>query len=377
MNIPIVIPCYNRINSLKRLLQSLEQANYGNYKPLLIFSIDKSNNNDVADFISTYNWLHGEKLIYQHDHNIGLKENILFCGDLTPNYDGIILLEDDLVVSSAFYLYAIDAAQFYQNENNIAGISLYSYEYEELGEFRFYPFITEYDTYFMQWTSSWGQLWLKHHWTDFRTWYNKTDIININVPHQVKLWTNSWKKYYLAYMIETDKYFVYPFVSYTNEFGEIGEHYIEQIGVNTVNLYMGNSPKKKFQPFNLAIYLYDAFFELKPQIIELNSQKIKVELDLNGNKCFNEIKESYFISSYLYTQNHLRAFGSMLIPYELNIIQNQKGKSFFLYDKNTVAKQTKSISVEFIQTKRKVLNRKEMLFNLLRRFKEKYIYFQN
>jgi hypothetical protein len=333
LNIPIVIPCFNRVNSLKRLLISLEHANYGDYKPALIFSVDKSENNAIIDFISMYNWIHGEKIIYKHEQNIGLKENILFCGDLTIKYDGIILLEDDLYVSPAFYLYAISAAQFYKNEKNISGISLYSYEYEELGYYRFYPFTVEYDTYFIQWPSSWGQLWLKHHWGNFRKWYNEQPA-DLNIPRQMKLWTHSWKKYYLAYMIETHKYFVYPFVSYTNEFGEPGVHHNNNgyININTVNLYLGSFPKVYFQPFADAIYLYDAFFELKSQIIDFNDKKIRVDFDLNGNKDTNFIQSDYIISG-KNNGKYIKSYGSIYIPYELNILLEEKGNSFFLYEK--------------------------------------------
>ncbi|MDR2408052.1 MAG: glycosyltransferase [Bacteroidales bacterium] len=361
MNIPIVIPCFNRVNSLKRLLVSLEQANYGDYKPALIFSIDKSENNDVIDFITMYHWIHGEKIIYKREHNIGLKENILFCGDLTVKYDGIILIEDDLYVSPAFYLYAINAAQFYKTEKNISGISLYSYEYEELGHYRFYPFIVEYDTYFMQWPSSWGQLWLKHHWENFRIWYNEqlTDLINI--PHQVKLWTHSWKKYYLSYMIETDKYFVYPFVSYTNELGGSGVHYTEHLNVNTVNLYMDSSPRIYFQPFDAAIYLYDAFFELKPQIINLNDTKIRADFDLNGNKDIGFMQSDYVISN-KNNGKHIKSYGSIYVPYELNILSGEKGNSFFLYEKQMFLSSKKTRQTfEFMKTKRKIFIVKEMI----------------
>jgi hypothetical protein len=362
MNIPIIIPCFNRINSLKRLLTSLEKANYGDYKPALIFSVDKSENNSAIDFISMYNWIHGEKIIYRHERNIGLKENILFCGDLTITCDGIILIEDDLYVSPAFYLYAINAAQFYQKEKNISGISLYSYEYEELRLYKFYPFITEYDTYFMQWASSRGQLWLRHHWENFKIWYNERQTADLNnIPHKVKLWTNSWKKYYLAYMIENDKYFVYPFVSYTNEFGEPGIHYIEQLNVNTVNLYMDSSPKISFQPFDTAIYLYDAFFELNPQIIDLNNKKIKVDFDLNGNKDIEFIESNYIVSS-KNNGKYINSYGSIYIPYELNILLNEKGNSFFLYGKQMFFSSEKTWQTfEFIKMKRKLLIVKEMI----------------
>lgn len=46
MNIGIVIPCYNRVDSLNRLLVSLKGANYLGEEVDLIFSIDYSGINN-------------------------------------------------------------------------------------------------------------------------------------------------------------------------------------------------------------------------------------------------------------------------------------------------------------------------------------------
>jgi hypothetical protein len=205
---------------------------------------------------------------------------------------------------------------------------------------------------------------------DFRKWHNKAMLLN--VPHQIKPWKKSWKKYYVAYMIETDKYFVYPFVSYTNELGEAGVHYNEQLTLNTVSLYTDLLPRTNFQPFENADYLYDAFFELKPATIELNGKKIKVEFDLSANKHLDEIKEDYFVSGCRYESEIMASFDNRFIPYELNILQNQKGNSFFLYKKSTV-KESKKRKYEFelITGKRKFLVQRDMLLCIMKRLREK------
>lgn len=52
MKIGIVIPCYNRVSSLQRLLASLLEANYGNSQVDLTFSIDYSGTDEV-EFAAT------------------------------------------------------------------------------------------------------------------------------------------------------------------------------------------------------------------------------------------------------------------------------------------------------------------------------------
>lgn len=192
MKIAIVIPSFNRPQALQRLLNSLYNARYSEDVDL-IFSIDFSGNDDVKIVAEKCMWRFGNKKIICHKNNLGLRQNILFCGDLTSEYDAIILLEDDLVVSPSFFTYAIKAASFYDNNDKIAGISLYSYSVCEIGNFRFYPFLDEYDTYFIQWPSSWGQLWTRKQWISFREWQKLgKNLVTLDIPDEVKYdWSHS------------------------------------------------------------------------------------------------------------------------------------------------------------------------------------------
>ncbi|MEI6864957.1 hypothetical protein [Flavicella sp.] len=58
------------------------------------------------------------------------------------------------------------AATFYMEESKVAGISLYSYEYEELGWYQFYPKNLGTDNFFMQWAASWGLSSCAINWPD-------------------------------------------------------------------------------------------------------------------------------------------------------------------------------------------------------------------
>ena len=63
MNIAIVVVTYNRVDSLSRLMDSLERASYGNDRIPLIISVDKSNTNVVEDFADNYVWPYGDKIV--------------------------------------------------------------------------------------------------------------------------------------------------------------------------------------------------------------------------------------------------------------------------------------------------------------------------
>ena len=104
-NIAIVIPCYNRLDTLKVLLDSLLNARYDRSVEL-VFSIDYSGNEDIYNLVDEFTWPYGKKNIIRHKENIGLRRNIISCGDLTSEYDAVIVLEDDLIVSPLFFDYA-------------------------------------------------------------------------------------------------------------------------------------------------------------------------------------------------------------------------------------------------------------------------------
>jgi hypothetical protein len=154
----IVVVAYNRPVSLKRLLSSLEKSrSIENAK--LIISIDNQEprNFNVKEIAEEFHWPFGEKEVIYQKQRLGLRKHILQCGDLAKKYGSVIILEDDLFVSPVFYEYTIDALKYYDNDENIAGISLYNPPIHDLCSNPFRPIQNESDVYFMQFPSSLGQ----------------------------------------------------------------------------------------------------------------------------------------------------------------------------------------------------------------------------
>lgn len=329
----IVIPCYNRLDTLKVLLDSLMRAHYGD-NVSLVFSIDNSGSDAIFNFATDFQWKYGEKIIIHHSENIGLKRNLLSCGDLTDRFDAVIVLEDDLLVSPSFFDYACAAYDYYKTNDQIAGISLFSYkESENLHTFN--PLTYGYDTYFVQWTSSWGQLWTKNQWDLFKKWYNyhSEDISSIPIPNFVKMWNNSWKKYHIAYLVETNRYFVYPIVSYTSVQPALGVH-IAEVRLdrdNIVPLCSGIRREFMFQKLDNAIK-YDCFFEIKSLMINLKGEDIIADLNIYGDKNKENIINEYFVSTkQIPNATSLRSWGIVSLPFEDNIINSIEGEDLFLY----------------------------------------------
>ena len=332
MKIGICIIAYNRIDSLKRVLTSLEHAYYDE-KITLIISIDKSQTTQVEDFAKQYIWNNGEKIVITHPKNLGLRKHVLKCGDLLENYDALIVLEDDISVAPSFYYYAKQCVEKYADNDDIAGISLYNFPINYINRLPFYPLQSDSDIYLMKCAQSWGQVWMKKQWNDFIAWYkdNSEEFGEMNhLPTAVCKWPkSSWLKYHTRYCIENDKYFVYPYVALSTNNSDRGTHVSKQ---NTLfQSYMLFGEKKIF---NLKdIVKYDGFFENENIINFLNLHKTELCVDFYGNKN-NKQNCRYWLTRKKMNYHIINSYSLTYKPYELNIIFNKLGYDIFLYDTN-------------------------------------------
>ncbi|HWV71967.1 MAG TPA: glycosyltransferase, partial [Pseudosphingobacterium sp.] len=278
----IVIVGFNRPKSLERLLSSIRNGQYCHDDIDMVISIDYQNSEarrEVLDIANKFSWNHGNKLVINHNENLGLRKHVLTCGDLTSQYQSIIMLEDDLVVSPYFYTYAQTMLSFYNNSPEIGGISLYNHKrnfcnklpFEVLGE-------RNSDVYFLQIASSWGQAWTAKQWKEFKEWYNKGQQLDVEdlIPSEVISWPNSsWLKFFIKYLVVTNKYFVYPKNSLSTNFGDGGTHNLKSNSSYQVPLDLSDDPDLKLIPLNRSINVYDAFFEILPATLKkLNLQLI-------------------------------------------------------------------------------------------------------
>lgn len=335
LSIPIVVVAYNRPRSLSRILQSLDNALYP-YPVELIISIDKSDVPEVLDLATKFIWRHGKKRIIAHSVNLGLRKHVLACGSLSSDHDAIILLEDDLFVSPGFYTYTVQAIGFYSDDPKISGISLYAHAYNETAHKTFIPLSDNSDVFFMQLPSSWGQCWTKSQWSDFLTWYdvNKESDITIQegIPDNVAYWPEtSWKKYFVKFLIDTDRYFVYPRFSLTTNCGDPGTHFNNKLNFQQVPL-LTVLRDFKFSPLSDSMAVYDANCELLPAKLNLLVPclgKFSYTVDLYGCKSKYQIRTKYVLTTRKCTE-FIQAFSREIKPHEANVISGIEGNEIFL-----------------------------------------------
>lgn len=336
MNIAICIIAYNRLSSLKRVLKSLEQANYDSEITLLI-SIDKSNSTIVEEYAKKYIWNKGCKIVITHKENLGLRRHVLKSGDLLKEYDALIVLEDDISVAPSFYYYAKQCINKYYNNDNIAGISLYNFPLNYQNQKPFYPLQTDSDVYLMQCAQSWGQVWMKKQWFEFKEWYLAHNEEFHELPHLPKAICNwpksSWLKYHTRYCIEKNKYFVYPYVSLSTNNADIGTHYNKKTTLFQSLLLFG---QKNIFNINPTIK-YDGFFENEILYKVLGLEVEDLCIDFYGEK-MNRLNKRYWLTRKQLSYKILTSYSLSLKPYEWNIINDIQGEELFLYDTSIIEK---------------------------------------
>lgn len=338
MRFVIVAIACSREKSLARLLRSLANADYGNESVDLIVSIDKSENqSEVACVADSFEWAYGRKLVLIREKREGLKAHVFACGDLASGYEAMIMLEDDIVVSPGFFAFASQAIEYYKDDGRIAGVSLYKHE-THTGTFRpFAPLKGEGDAFCMKFAQSWGQCWTRKMWGDFRDWYKERAGLILesdsDVPSYILSWNEqSWLKHFMRYLANTDKYFIYPYWSFSTNASEIGEHNKQANNDFQVNLCWQNGESDfNFQPFD-SLVKYDMYYERVGLDCALTRMfDGQLLFDLNGSRqSFGDA--DYAVSVVSMPYKVVLSMALAYRPIELNCCFLPEGKDIRVYD---------------------------------------------
>lgn len=343
----ITIIGYKNVEGVSRLLSSLDRVVFDE-EVMLIFSIDHSGVRNVEELAEEYQWVHGEKVVIAYEQNLGLKKHILKCGDYIEQYslDAMAVLEDDIYVSPEFFHYMKETVLWFSNNPQIAGISLYKHEYNIFAKHPFIDYDDGGDVFFMQYAMSWGQIWLKKQWNDFKEWYEADQWKNMDpdkIPANVLRWDKSWLKYHIMYCIDKDKYFVFPRKSLTTNFTDPGIHNKRSNTSMQVPLNQKQVGGWHFLDLNETKAVYDAFFENVGLKAFLNLED--VEVDLYGVKSVDKRKK-YLLTRKILPYVVEKSWGMALRPIEANIFGKIDGKDIFLYNTTLPAEKKPKVDMK-------------------------------
>lgn len=333
MNIAIVSLTYNRTSSLKRQLSSLEKAYYSENVDLII-SIDNSGSTEVEDFAESYKWQHGGKRIIKHEKRLGTRRHVMSLSKLFDTYEALVVLEDDITVAPSFMLYADACVKKYSSDSRIAGISLYNFNINYQEDLPFFPVKSQWDVYFMNCAQSWGEVWMKEQWIEFKNWYdNNSGSFNIDsLPRCLNEWPDkSWLKYHTRYCIEKDKYFVYPYYSLSTNNAEPGVNQRIADSLYQSEMLLGKQEVFRLPTLDDCEIKYDGFFNPKFLSKSLNIDKDNLTIDLYGNVPKVNYRR-FVLSTKQLPYTIKKSFSIELHPMEVNVIMNREGEELWLYD---------------------------------------------
>ena len=336
MNKPlIIITTYNRPNSLARLLHSLSVAEYKIQDIELIISIDYCEAQEsVIEIANSFSWEFGQKTVVTHESNLGLRKHMIKCFKRIVEHGSGILLEDDLIVSPQFYNYTCSCLNFFENDGRISGISLYEHYTVPFLGLPFLKIEDGYENYFLQFPSSWGQAWTAKQLANFLKWYeiHREKLDDSPLPPQVRYWSDkSWLKYYAAFLLEHNLFFVYPRKALTSNFSDAGTHIQENSHRFQIPM-LQQEIKWRFVSIGHSNNIYDSYFEIKQEIIKKNVPELKkFEFTVNLWGSYESLKTPFV----LVHENHKEAiyhYSESLKPISLNILQNFKGSGISLLE---------------------------------------------
>ncbi|MCR5356790.1 MAG: hypothetical protein K6E63_05225, partial [Lachnospiraceae bacterium] len=185
-------------------------------------------------------------------------------------------------------------------------------------------------------------------------------------------------KYYIKYLVNTDKYFLYPRVSFTTNFGDEGEHMagkdtvLNDLQVPLAGIRKYGQIDFHFSDIDESGAVYDAFFEN----MRLNHRLPAtadgdVSIDMYGMRQESGYKR-YVLSAKALPYRILESYGRRLRPIDANVLYKIEGKDFFLYDTEKPGKAPRINDVRRYLYNYRAIKAREMTAVLKYRIKSKF-----
>ena len=130
VDLRVIVMTYNRVNSLKKCLAALQDADIMGVKAALEIWIDISKNGimdvNVLRYAESFRWQHGQSCVHVQTKHSSSGHQWIYSWRPRPHSKEIgVFIEDDVDVSKYFFRFLKRARMFYTNYIEIVGISLY------------------------------------------------------------------------------------------------------------------------------------------------------------------------------------------------------------------------------------------------------------
>ncbi len=329
----IVIMAHNRPAELRRLLASITAAEIEPGTTLVV-SIDGGgdHHNAVRAIAEDVGWTHGDATIVEHDR-VGLVEHFHRCGDLTNEYDAIVLLEDDLVVGPAFHHWATAALGHAETDERIAGVSLAMPFFDGYQHLPFEPIIDGSDAIFAQVPWYDGMAWTHSMWQSYRA--NRDAVIDPATQiHRSfeSLGDDEWFPDAVRYLLTTGKYYLLPRAAQATNSGAAGTHFDRQTDYFQVPLSMRGPAEWRVTSLDDSLAVYDDHLEPAKRVVKRlvpELAEVDFAVDLLGVRDLTTVAEPHVITTRK-CDAALRSWGASLHPLVANLIHDTAGADIHL-----------------------------------------------
>ena len=343
MMFTIVITAYKRANSLERLLNSLISTYEIDEKINLIISLEAESSDSVITLAKQFEWELGMKEIIQHEKKMGLINHFIWAGDRCLDLGVVLFLEEDAVVSPVIFKQLEKMIPFYENDEEIAGISLYSNPSNELTLKIFEQVEDGNDVYFFQHPYM-GNVWYPKKWKKFAEWY-KTYIPNkSNVPEKIADWDQSFKRIFIQYLVENNLFMVYPRCSLVSDSADGGLHVTNRKDTKA-KLQCAYKPMKLVH-IQDSLSVYDAFGEIDVDVLK----RVNPELREYDFVCDINCQKKYESNTIVLTNRRVRksilTYDDCYKPMEVAALLNYHGNGLSL-----------AFARDIVESRQKYLNR--------------------
>lgn len=232
---PIVLFTYNRLHHTEQTVKALKENFYADKSELFIFSDgpkkgDEKKVKEVRKFLKSIKGFKNITIV-ERSENFGLAKNIIDGVTRVINqYGKIIVLEDDIITSPFFLKYMNEALEFYKDNGKVMHISGYIHPINNKG----LP-----DFFFIKPTSCWGWATWKRAWQFFKKdcdhfmkLFDKKMIYDFNLNNTYDYWSqmvankkgkiDTWAIFWYASVYINGGLSLHPKFSFTNNIGHDG-----------------------------------------------------------------------------------------------------------------------------------------------------------
>lgn len=239
----IVVFTYDRLDGLRRLMDSLVAADYSGHEGFvsctIYFDYPKGNGlrvkggvgDSTKKYLDELAWPHGELRIHRRQINTGLKKTILEGWYPATMEEVASFFEDDIEVAPLWFQWVREAMAHYAPPSAAAPGEIAPVDSKMLGLSLFRPIHDELSgsgcvvsngnrPFALQQPCSWGAVYFPRPWRTFRNWYDEhslkepllSDPEDSGLQPTSNTWASksSWKKYLIKLMWERGWYMVYP-----------------------------------------------------------------------------------------------------------------------------------------------------------------------